>query len=82
MNRTEAATLTGNNTLTDCADRFKAVADAWAEFGDWCKAASEMDNPADKLHDAGELLNNVADKEERAWLQLREAVLTEHSPVN
>jgi hypothetical protein len=74
----EAATLTEDMTLTECATRFKAVGDAWEEIGEWCLATSEKPNASDKLIDAREMLNHVADLEEGAWLELRE-VISQHA---
>ena len=69
----ESAKLTGNKALTDCAEQFRLVGDAWAAIGKWCFEMSKT--PASDLMGVREMLNQVADMEEQAWLQLRESAL-------
>jgi hypothetical protein len=69
----EAADLTGNAALHDCAADFQAIGDAWEAVGEWAKIASEAIADAD-LMESRPMLENIAAMEERAWSRLREAV--------
>ncbi len=68
----EAATIAGDEHLNESAESFQYIGDKWEAVGEWCKRASESDNPASLLMEAGAPLNELADLEKAAWSRLRE----------
>jgi len=69
----EAAVLADNPRLDAAAADFAAVADAWAELGEWFHATSELPDPAARLDEAAAHLHALADREAAAWARLRES---------
>jgi hypothetical protein len=68
----EAAQVTGDGRLIQSADEFLHVGDQWGALGEWFKAASEADAPAERLSEATAPLKELADLEEAAWTRLRQ----------
>jgi len=66
----EACEVTGDRRLGDSADEFRGVADTWQRFAEWCRQASETDDPAAQLGEAGAQLTTLASLEEAAWRHL------------
>jgi hypothetical protein len=66
----EAAEITGESSLVDCAAEFIQIGDAWEAFADWAKATSELPDPASHLPEAVDPLKAIADQEHSAWENL------------
>ncbi|HSJ59507.1 MAG TPA: BtrH N-terminal domain-containing protein [Anaerolineae bacterium] len=63
----EARELTGDSRLEESAEEFRQVGDDWEALGAWCRKASEADDPAAWLDEAGARLAALAAREEAAW---------------
>lgn len=63
----EAAEITRESRLVECAAEFKRVGDAWETFANWAKASSEVSDPTLLLPDATDPLNAIAEQEQAAW---------------
>ncbi|MBN1137234.1 MAG: BtrH N-terminal domain-containing protein [Anaerolineae bacterium] len=66
----EACELTGDARLGESVEEFRQVGDTWEAFGAWCREASEADDPAARLDEAGARLAALAGREEAAWRRL------------
>jgi hypothetical protein len=68
----EAADVTGQPRFDEIAAGFQRIGDGWEEVGRWCLQASEALDPASLLAECVAPLNELADREEESWIQLRE----------
>jgi hypothetical protein len=66
----EAAGITGDARLNDCAHDFQHIADDWEALAEWFRQTSEADDPAGRLDEAAGTLQALADAEEAAWTRV------------
>jgi hypothetical protein len=66
----ETAVLLHDPRYETSAREFHTIGDAWEEVAAWCKQTSEASNPAESLTECVNLLQTIADQEERAWSTL------------
>ncbi|MHB1413778.1 MAG: BtrH N-terminal domain-containing protein [Chloroflexota bacterium] len=70
----EAAAITGDERLAAAGQDMQRIGDQWQEVARLLKAASEAHDPAPSLAEPTDLLQAIAEQEQRAWERLREAV--------
>ncbi len=68
----EASKLVSNEELAKIGDIIKECGDMWAEMASPLKDALDIDNPAALIKDIPAKLNAIADREEEAFMMLKE----------
>jgi len=66
----EAAEITDDPRLNECAGDFRYIGDSWQELADWLKTISKSSNPAGSLTDGISLVYEIANLEELGWRKL------------
>jgi hypothetical protein len=70
----EAAAITGEVRLGECADAFTHIGDAWEDLAVWSRDASQAPDPAAHLREAATPLRAIAEQEQAAWEMLLHVV--------
>ena len=70
----EAAQITGETRLIDCADQFWLIADRWQDAAVIFKQGWKAKNPADVLPETSTQMLEIADLEEAAWQKVSELI--------
>ncbi|MBN2007034.1 MAG: DUF4872 domain-containing protein [Anaerolineae bacterium] len=70
----EAAEIMNEPKLETAAAEFKAIADQWAQLGEWFRTTSEMPDAAARMEECAGLLNTLAEMELAGWAHLRERI--------
>ncbi|NHZ71717.1 MAG: DUF4872 domain-containing protein [Aquificales bacterium] len=66
----ETAVLLQDTRYETSAQAFHTIADAWEEVANWCKECSESADPANRLEEATQPIQAIADQEQQAWTTL------------
>jgi hypothetical protein len=75
----EAADITGESSLADVGERMHEIGDQWQEVAEIFKQAYEAPDPAALLPEATSRMKAIADQEQAAWEELRQAVGVLHT---
>ena len=70
----EAAAITGEPRLSESADEFKRIGDAWEALASWAKKTSTTPDPAAHLGECAAPLLAIADQEQIAWETLQQLI--------
>lgn len=70
----EAAGILNEPKLETASAEFKAIADKWAQIGEWFHTTSEASAAASRLGECADPLNELAEMELAGWTHLRESV--------